>query len=120
MDRQALLRSGRPIRDRASHYAYFSAAENCVGGGGRFHHSAQRRSEIDESHRFARSGINFDAILPFLRGVVAVIKESGRLLLPGASRTAGIPFCCPAGSNRAFVLITYGREAVSYAAIARA
>ena len=47
-------------------------------------------------------------------------QKSGRLLLPGASRTAGIPFCCPAGSNRAFVLVTYDREAVSYAAIARA
>ena len=29
------------------------------------------------------------------------MKESGRLLLPGASRAAGIPFCCPVGSDRA-------------------
>jgi hypothetical protein len=29
---------------------------------------------------------------------------SGRLLLPGASRTAGIPFCCPVGSDRAFLV----------------
>ena len=35
--------------------------------------------------------------------------KSGGLLLPGALRTAGIPFCCPAGSNRAFVLVTSGR-----------
>ena len=47
-------------------------------------------------------------------------EESGGLLLPGAPRTAGIPFCCPVGSDRAFVLVTYDREAVSYAAIARA
>ena len=42
-------------------------------------------------------------------GKAAELQKSGRLLLPGASRTAGIPFCCPAGSNRAFVLITSDR-----------
>ena len=34
------------------------------------------------------------------------IGKGGRLLLPGASRTAGIPFCCPVGSDRAFVHLT--------------
>jgi hypothetical protein len=29
--------------------------------------------------------------------------DSGELLLPGAPRTAGIPFCCPVGSNRAIL-----------------
>ena len=29
---------------------------------------------------------------------------SGELLLPGAPRTAGIPFCCPVGSDRALAL----------------
>jgi len=32
------------------------------------------------------------------------VEEGGRLLLPGASRAAGIPFCCPVGSDRALAL----------------
>ncbi len=31
-------------------------------------------------------------------------KESGGLLLPGVPRAAGIPFCCPVGSDRALAL----------------
>src|SRR5215216_5732244 len=34
------------------------------------------------------------------------MKGSGELLLPGAPRAAGIPFCCPVGSDRAFVFVT--------------
>ena len=30
--------------------------------------------------------------------------KRGGLLLPGALQTAGIPFCCPVGSNRALAL----------------
>ena len=48
------------------------------------------------------------------------IMESGGLLLPGAPRTAGFPFCCPVGSEPRYLGVTLGREALSYAAIASA
>ncbi len=35
-----------------------------------------------------------------------MLKKGGELLLPGAPRAAGIHFCCPVWSNRAFVNLT--------------
>ncbi len=50
----------------------------------------------------------------------SAVEKSEGFCCPAPSEAAGIPFCCPVGSDRAFVLVTSDRQALSYAAIASA
>ncbi len=78
-----------------------------VGGGGSYliHTELVERSRwliLIVNGRWSRRTITARAEPPFAPAWDCK-RESGELLLPGAPRTAGIPFCCPVGSDRAIL-----------------